>query len=83
MANTPATPVVETKREKFVRLATARMNKALAAIAQIRGLTNKSLYDFTDADAEAIGKALEAEVVKTTKALQGEKAQETGFTLSA
>lgn len=81
MANAPAAATTETKREKFVRLAQARTNKALAAIAQLRGLTNKSLYDFTDADADAIGKALETEVIKTVKSLRGEKAQESGFAL--
>jgi len=64
MARTAKTPAqkaankAESKRDKFVRLATARTNKALKAIQQIGGLANKNSYDFATADATAVVDAL-------------------------
>lgn len=67
------------KLEKFERLASKRMEKALAAIASLRGLSNKSLYHYTDAHVAQIGKAFEGEVTKTVEALAGKKAAASGF----
>jgi hypothetical protein len=52
----------EEKREKFVRLAEARVSKAMQAIRVIGNLSNKSNYDFSDEDIKKISRALNAEV---------------------
>ena len=54
----------ETKRQKFERLATSRVDKALNAIAIIGGLASKTNYDYTPEHVAAIFKALEGEMTK-------------------
>ena len=46
------------KREKFRELAESRTNKALDAIARIGNLSNRSLYDWEDAELRKVLKAL-------------------------
>lgn len=52
------------KREKFVELAEARVNRAIKDLQLIGNLSNRSAYEFTDADIRkmfsAIQKAMEA-----------------------
>ena len=50
------------KRENFVRLAEARVDRALAAIRTIGNLSNRGNYDYSDADVKAIVAALHKEV---------------------
>lgn len=52
----------ETDREKFVRLATARVNKAIKSIQIIGNLSNKSNYSYEESDVEKIFRALTTEV---------------------
>lgn len=47
-------PLNESAKERFARLATRRVSKALKTIRLIGNLSNKSLYDFTEQDIEAI-----------------------------
>lgn len=42
------------KRKKFVELAEARVNRALKDIQLIGNLSNKSAYEFTEADVRKI-----------------------------
>ncbi len=49
-------------REKFVRLAIKRVNRAINAINLIGNLSNKSNYDYTDEDVAKIFKALQGEL---------------------
>ena len=53
----------ESKREKFVRLAENRTNKALEIIRLIGNLSNRSVYEYTAEDVEKIFAALEEEIV--------------------
>jgi hypothetical protein len=55
------------RRDRFVALAEARTEKALNAIRLLGNLSNKSNYDYTDADVAQIIRALETEL-KTLKA---------------
>ena len=57
----------ESKREKFVRLAENRTNKALEMIQLIGNLSNRSVYEYTAADVEKIFNALEEEVAQAKK----------------
>ena len=54
--------VRENDREKFVNLAEMRVNKALKAIQLIGNLSNRSNYDYTDADISKIFKVLSDEL---------------------
>ena len=47
------------RRQKFVDLAEARVNKALKDIQLIGNLSNKSAYEFTEADIRKIFGALQ------------------------
>ena len=50
------------RRERFTSLAEARTDKALNAIRLLGNLSNKSNYDFDEADVNQIVKALKSEV---------------------
>ncbi|AHD13972.1 hypothetical protein C163_09650 [Pseudomonas sp. FGI182] len=50
------------KREKFVRLAEQRVNRAIKDISLIGNLSNRSAYSFTDDDIKKIFKALHKEL---------------------
>lgn len=85
MANRKLTDAEKAAREKakadnFVKLATARTTKALDAIAKLRSL-GASNYVSTEAQRDAIVKALEAEVMKVAQALAGKGPATAGFTL--
>jgi len=66
---------VRDKRQKFVDLAEARVNKALKDIQLIGNLSNKAAYDFTDADLKKIfsslQKGLDAAKSKFSKGSEG------------
>lgn len=62
------------RRKKFVELAEKRVTKAIHAIQLIGNLSNRSNYEYTDADAKKILKALDDEV----KALRGRFAKGSG-----
>lgn len=53
---------MEEKREKFVRLAEQRVNRALNDIRLIGNLSNRSAYRFTDDDVKKIFRALQKEL---------------------
>ena len=50
------------KRDKFVRLAEARVSKAMQAIRLVGNLNNRSAYDYSEDDLKKIVKALTSEV---------------------
>lgn len=50
------------KRDNFVRLAEARVNRALREIRLIGNLSNRSAYSYTEADVRAIFRALQREL---------------------
>lgn len=52
----------ETKREKFIRLAELRTNKAIKQIQLIGNLSNKSYYDYTSQDVKKIFQVLKDEI---------------------
>lgn len=53
---------METKREKFLRLANSRTNKLLDSIRLLANLSNKSNYDYTKADVDKIFNAIDKEL---------------------
>lgn len=50
------------RRERFVALAEARTDKALKAIRLLGNLSNRSNYEYTEADVVQITRALETEL---------------------
>lgn len=73
----------EEDRAKFVKLASARVTKALKDIQLIANLANRSNYDYTDEDVAKIFKALNEEISACRKRfeLSNKKAATAKFTL--
>ena len=59
--------MINTKREKFIRLAENRVNKALNDIRLIGNLSNKNNYDYDQSDVNKIISTLEQEVRSVKK----------------
>ncbi len=53
---------MQEKRDKFVRLAEQRVNRAMNDIRLIGNLSNRNAYSFTDEDVKKIFKALQKEL---------------------
>jgi hypothetical protein len=53
---------MNTKREKFVNLAEARVSKAMHSIRLIGNLANRNNYEYSDEDIRLITAALQAEI---------------------
>lgn len=71
-------------REKFVRLATKRVSNALKAMQLIGNLSNRSNYDYTEADVQKIFRALQEELSSSKKKFdtaQKRNGKGVGFTL--
>lgn len=62
--NTPAEKAGETKAEKFIRLGEYRINKAIDAIGRLENLANKSAYEYTPEQVEAMFAVLESKVAE-------------------
>lgn len=52
----------ESKAEKFVRIGEYRMNKAIDAIGRLENLANRSAYEYTSEQVEAMFSVLEKSV---------------------
>jgi len=57
-----ASTTPEDKRDKFVRLAVKRVDKAITAISLIGNLANRNSYNYGEEDAARIVQALRAEI---------------------
>ncbi|MCM1410870.1 MAG: hypothetical protein NC305_10035 [Lachnospiraceae bacterium] len=66
----------ETKAEKFIRLGEYRMNKAMDAIGRIENLANRSAYDYTPEQVEAMFSTLESKVAEVKAKFAAKKAKE-------
>lgn len=72
----------ETDREKFIRLATKRVNNALKAIQLVGNLSNRGNYDFNEKDVERIFTALSSELKTSRERFQASGLKgRTGFSL--
>lgn len=74
----------DTDRQKFVRLATKRVSSALKALQLIGNLSNRSNYDYTEADVQKIFKAIQDELSVSRKKFDTARrrnAKGVGFTL--
>jgi hypothetical protein len=62
--------IVSAKRENFVRLAEARVSRALNSIRVIGNLSNRSNYEYDEQDVKKIIKTLQDEVAKVKMQLE-------------
>lgn len=69
----------ETKGEKFVRIATSRMNKALKAISALENLSNRNTYAYSQAQVDAMFSQLEVTIAETKEAFVPKKTVEKSF----
>jgi hypothetical protein len=67
--------MAENDRDKFVRLANKRVNKAVNAIRLIGNLSNRSNYSFTEQDIEKIFRVLHAELKASKQRFESESLQ--------
>ena len=74
--NTPAGKAEETKAEKFIRLGEYRINKAIDAIGRIENLSNRSAYDYTEEQVEAMFSVLESKVAEVKAKFTATKVKE-------
>ena len=58
---------MESKREKFIRLAESRTNKILNMIQLLGNCSNKQSYEYTERDVDEIFSAIERELNATRK----------------
>lgn len=62
--------IMSAKRENFVRLAEARVSRALDSIRVIGNLSNRSNYEYDEQDVKKIIKTLQDEVAKVKMQLE-------------
>ena len=74
--NVSAEKAEETKAEKFIRLGEYRINKAIDAIGRIENLSNRSAYDYTEEQVEAMFSVLESKVAEVKTKFTATKAKE-------
>ena len=63
----------ESPRQKFVRLANARVNKAIKQIDLIGNLSNRSNYEYNDKDVEQIFDAIKSALKDAQTRFDSEK----------
>jgi hypothetical protein len=73
----------ESKRDKFVRLAEARVVGVIGALAKVEALANKGQYEYTNADVTRIDDAVRAALTKATSALNSGHVKTGEFSLVA
>lgn len=69
----------ESKSDKFARLAIQRTGKALAAMKQIKNLSNRAAYEFDDDKIERITAALSNGLEQIEQAFSGSAVKTSGF----
>ncbi|MGI9558843.1 MAG: hypothetical protein ACR2NQ_04165, partial [Thermodesulfobacteriota bacterium] len=67
---------METKRDKFVRIANKRVNNTITKINLVGGLSNRSNYEYTEADVKKIFSALDNALDQAKKKFQPKKGQD-------
>ena len=69
-------------RDRFVRLAESRVNKAIKSIRLVGNLSNKNNYSYTDKDAKQIIRALDKELRALKSRFESDSEEaELGFSL--
>ena len=79
----PAAKANETKSEKFIRLGEYRMNKAMDAIGRLENLANRSAYEYTPEQVEAMFSVLESRVAEIKAKFTAAKKENTALSFGA
>ena len=79
----PAAKANETKAEKFIRLGEYRMNKAMDAIGRLENLANRSVYEYTPEQVEAMFSVLESRVAEIKTKFSVAKKENAVFSFGA
>jgi hypothetical protein len=69
------------KRDNFIRLAEGRVTRAIDSIRVIGNLSNRSNYEYSEADTKIIIDALQSEVNALKAQFKPRTASNTGFKL--
>ena len=77
-----AADAMETKNEKFRRLATLRVNNAIKSIDLLTQLANPSNYEWDKGEAKDIITVIDAAVERMESALDGEPEDRDAFSFS-
>lgn len=72
---------IETKNEKFVRVAESRTNKIIDMIRLLGNCSNKSVYEYSDDEVKKIFSAIESELKNTKNKFVGIDIKENKFKL--
>ena len=76
---TKKVPDNESKAEKFVRLGEYRVNKAIEAIGRIENLSNRSSYEYTEEQVEAMFSMMEKRLSEVKGRFAPKQAKDTTF----
>ena len=79
----PAAKANETKAEKFIRLGEYRINKAMDAIGRLENLANRSDYEYTPEQVEAMFSVLESRVAEIKAKFTATKKENTAISFGA
>lgn len=79
----PVAKANETKAEKFIRLGEYRMNKAIDAIGRLENLANRSSYEYTPGQVEAMFAALENKIAEVKAKFSMKKPESAAFSFGA
>lgn len=72
---------MESKEERFVRIAEARTNKIIDMIRLLGNCSNKTNYDYTTADVKKIFTTIESELKIARQKFDEEESQDKSFKL--
>lgn len=72
---------MSTKRENFIRLAEGRVTRAIDSIRVIGNLSNRSNYEYTEADSKKIIDALQSEINALKVQFKSKPSSNNGFRL--
>lgn len=67
---------IETKRERFVRIANRRTNQVLSELRKLGNCSNTRMYEYTEADARKIFRTLKKELDRVEKLFSSEDVNE-------
>ena len=66
----------ESKADKFIRLGEYRVNKVIDAIGRLENLSNRTNYEYTQEQVEAMFSVLESKVAEVKEKFTATKAKE-------
>jgi len=66
----------ETKRERFVRIASRRTNQVLVELRKLGNCSNTRMYEYTESDARKIFRTLKKELDRVEKLFSSEDVNE-------